>query len=451
MKFLASFPRRRALAAVALGLACLHAPHPGRAQTLPAPEASGIQHIIVVTMENRSFDHLIGWTANTQNANGIQAGLSYLDTANNAVPTFSIVADPAFLPPQKFTGFGSDDPNHDYDGLRVHYNNGRGDGVLKTARVGDRFPVSYYRQEDLAFFSAVIPAFTVMDNYFCPVLGPTFPNRFYFFAASTDRISNTFTTSTLPTIFDRLARKGISARYYFNDTPFIGLFGNRFTPITKRLDQFLLDCQNNTLPAYSQLDPMFQVESAGTSIDDHPFADLRAGQTYLNRIYNAVTQSPAWPSTVLIFVYDDGGGFYDHVVPSVGAIGQTEITAGYTDGLRGFRVPCFIVSPLARRGVASSKIAGLPADAVYDHASILKMVEWRYKLAPLAARDAAARNLAEVLDFSGASAAVPPPVVNVPPVPLPTTLPSAVNAQPAALNEFSILGLRGVDEAPAPR
>ena len=106
----------------------------------------------------------------------------------------------------------------------------------------------------------------------------------------------------------------------------------------------------------------------------------------MSQIYNAVTQSPAWPRTLLIFTFDEWGGFFDHVPPPAAA----DVKPEYQQ--RGFRIPCVLVSPFARRGHV--------AHGTYDHTSILKLVEWRWGLAPLSVRDARAANLAAALDFS---------------------------------------------------
>jgi phospholipase C len=135
----------------------------------------------------------------------------------------------------------------------------------------------------------------------------------------------------------------------------------------------------------SYVDPRFTDESSGTSADDHPHADIRAGQFFLNQVYDAVRKGPGWKRTVLVINYDEWGGFFDHVPP------QRAPDAHPSGHLRGFRVPCMVISPLARRQFV--------AHSVYDHTSVLKMIEWRHHLAPLTPRDANARNLAEVLDF----------------------------------------------------
>jgi len=145
------------------------------------------------------------------------------------------------------------------------------------------------------------------------------------------------------------------------------------------------------LPNVAFVEPRFLNNELGTSGDDHPFADIRNGEAFLDLIYQTVTHSPAWPRTVLVFTFDEWGGFFDHVPPTNAPIPPADQAVG-NDGLRGFRVPCLIVSPFARREYVSS--------VVFDHTSVLRMIEWRWRLAPLTVRDATANNLAEALDFN---------------------------------------------------
>jgi phospholipase C len=130
----------------------------------------------------------------------------------------------------------------------------------------------------------------------------------------------------------------------------------------------------------------------GASNDDHPFADIRNGQVFMNEVYTAITTGPAWANTVFVINYDEWGGFFDHVPPPVAPIPPADQVAGNQDGLLGFRTPCLVVSPFAQREHVA--VQGL------DHTSLLKMIEWRWGLTPLTVRDETATNLAEVLDFS---------------------------------------------------
>jgi phospholipase C len=347
-----------------------------RTQTnvLPPPAQAGFDHVVVLCMENRSFDHLMGWLPGS---NGRQAGLSYPDTSGQLHATYHLTTD---------QGCGHPDPDHSYQGARVEYDNGACDGWLK---VNDPFSIGYYSRSDLAFTGRAAPAWTACDNYYAATLGPTFPNRMYLHSAQTDRTGDSFTPiSTLPTIWDRLKAAGVSNTYYFSDLPFLALWGTRYLGISQTFAQFKLAAALGTLPAVSYVEPNLGLELVdGLSSDDHPHGDIRNGEAFMNLVYETIVTSPNWHRTVFVITFDEWGGFFDHVPPVTAPDTNPALT-----GLRGFRVPCMVFSPLAPRGAV--------AHGLYDHTSILKMIEWRWGLAPLTPRDAAANNLAEVLDFT---------------------------------------------------
>ena len=194
---------------------------------LPDPKHSGLDHIVVLLMENRSFDHFLGWVPG---ARGRQAGLSYPDDAGVLHRTHHL---------HEWQGCGFNDPDHSYNGGRVQLNGGRLDGFRRGRN--DDFAIGYYKRRDLATSSQLARHFTICDHWFASMLGPTFPNRFYTHSASTDRISNTFTISTLPTIWDRLAAAGVPANYYYSDLPILALWGGKYGPISKPIDNFFAD------------------------------------------------------------------------------------------------------------------------------------------------------------------------------------------------------------------
>ena len=343
---------------------------------LPDPASSGLDHIVVVCMENRSFDHFLGWLPG---ADGKQAGLTYVD--RYAVPhsTFRQSA---------YASCGYHDPDHSYEGGRVEYDGGRCDGWLRAGG-NDDYAIGYYVRRDLAFLGQAVPQWTTFSRYFAAILAETYPNRIYQHAAQTDRIHNTTALCTLPTIWDRLADAGLDGRYYYSDIPFLALWGARYQPISRPYAAFEADCAAGTLPHVAFVDPRFEDEDSGTSGDDHPHADIRNGEAFMARIYEAVTTGPAWSKTVLVFNFDEWGGFFDHVPPSAAPIPPADAAAGNEDGLRGFRVPCLLVAPWARRGAVDSTL--------YDHTSILRMIDDRWGLAPLTVRDAGATSLARAL------------------------------------------------------
>src|SRR5258707_2498721 len=133
---------------------------------LPSPANSGIEHIVVVTMENRSFDHFLGWLPN---ADGKQAGLTYTDSAGASHPTHSLSGD--------YTGCPHPDPDHSYGGARVAYDNGLMDRFLRASS-NDVFSIGYYGERDIPFYAALAPNYTACHPYFAPILWSTFSNPF---------------------------------------------------------------------------------------------------------------------------------------------------------------------------------------------------------------------------------------------------------------------------------
>src|SRR5947209_139428 len=239
-----------AAAATALGAKPLaHAALQASAK-LPQPGRSGLDHVIVVMMENRSFDHIMGWLPG---ADGKQAGLTYTDTAQAAHQTFPLAPD--------FQGCAFQDPDHSYEGGRVEWNNGACDGWLRAGR-NDVYSIGYYRQQDLPFLGKAAPAFTTCDRYFAPILAPTFPNRFYSLSAVTDRLSNLQSRVDLPTIFDRFAAKRIPAAYYYGNFAFLLLY-QRYNAISHHYSTFFNQCKTGKLPAFSYIDPNYTFHDSG--------------------------------------------------------------------------------------------------------------------------------------------------------------------------------------------
>jgi phospholipase C len=168
------------------------------------------------------------------------------------------------------------------------------------------YSIGYYKQSDLAFLGAAAPGWTVCDNYFAAILAETYPSRLYQHAAQTDRIHNSTTQSALPTVWDRLAAAGLAGKYYFNDLPFLALWGTKYLGISRPFSEFLADSATGNLPQVSFIAPRFEDETSGTSNDDHPHADIRNGEAFLNEIYRAVTSGPNWPRTLLTSISMNG-------------------------------------------------------------------------------------------------------------------------------------------------
>lgn len=398
-----SMDRRRFLGGLCAGYVAAGWDHsrafaqPALSTSLPAPAESGIDHIVIVTMENRSFDHLLGWLPN---ANGIPAaGLSYPDAHGVQHPIHSLAPD--------YTGCGHSDPDHSYAGGRTCYANGAMNGFLLDTS-NDVYCIGYYNAADIPFYTALAQSYVACDNWHASILGPTFPNRMFLWAAQTDRLTDSISLSNLPTIFDSLSRANISHRYYFNNVPYLALWAFKYLFSTSLFSNFLADAASGNLPSVSFVDPNYTVLDDGTGSDDHPHADIRNGDAFLSTVYRAAATGPKWANTVLIVTFDEWGGFFEHVPPPRVTAPRNSPDTDLKNGaaLLGFRVPTVIASPFTKR------IAGQPNKVdhnLYDHTAALKLVEWRFGLQPLTGRDAspAINNPAATFNFNSPDASMP--------------------------------------------
>ena len=396
------------------------------------PGKFGIDHVVVVMMENRSFDHFLGWLPGA-NGIGVSAdgrvvdaqrydGFSYLgpDGKRHAIYHTDVL-----------NACGQRDQDHGYVGGRVQWNQGRMDGFL-TDTNNTTYSLSYYLAGQRPFMSQLVLNYTTCDNYFCSYLGPTWPNRFFQHSAQTDRLEDTTAPdssqlqvfpSSLPAIWDQLNQlNGPTGRYYFSDLPFLAFWGQKYLAESALYPEFLVDCAAGALPNVSIVDPRFEDEGTGTSGDDHPLSDLRAGDAFLSEVFHAVSNGPAWDRTVLVINYDEWGGFFDHVAPPLLAPGNqyldTKDVVRGADGriekvLGGFRVPCVIASPFTKGKPDQPRVVS----TMFDHTSVLALIESNWNLAPLTPRDASIppngsspsslSNLAAALDFSRPDPSVP--------------------------------------------
>jgi phospholipase C len=393
--------------------------------------SNGIEHVVVLMLENRSFDHLLSWLPDADGRHD----MSYRSADGHTYPNYPLAPD--------FQGCGYSDPDHSWEGFLVQYNGGRLDGFLQrptapaanpgvTLAAANTFPVGYYTNvnadhrpkavPDLPVIGALAEHYTVLDRYFASFAGETFPNRFYQHAAQTDRDHNSNTISTLPSIWDQLSpipnNAGIpTGGYFFRDLPFLALWATKYFPFwhpfaagdTDALGipvttlPFLDTVAQGLLPNVSFIDPAFDTEGNGTSADDHPLADIRLGERFIADTYHALDNAGYLDNTVLVVTFDEWGGFFDHVPPpkvidhtNPANVDHTGDSTTPTDGRLipdyrqlGFRVPAIVVSNLAPSRVVSR--------GPFEHTSTLKLIESTFGLQPLTARDAHAQNLGQVL------------------------------------------------------
>ena len=351
---------------------------------VPEPRNLPIDTFVVLMMENRSFDHYLGWMPN---ADGRQGGLVYRDAAGNAHGTHRLTPD--------FQGCAHPDPDHSWEGGRQQLDGGRMDGFLRSGE-SDEFSIGYYAEQDLPFIPSVARSFTTFDRFFCSTLASTYPNREYMHAAqSYGMIDNTIPLASggFPdtTIFAALAAKGISSRYFFTDIPVSALWGAPGLARSGQVQEYYERCATGTLPAVSFVDPSFAGEEQGTSGDEHPHGDVRLGQAFMSDVVHAFMESPQFKRGALFIVYDEWGGFFDHVRPPRVPDERSNRDLNQDFGQMGMRIPAVAVSPYARRGYVDHNI--------YGFESILKMIRYRYGLAPLSVRDKYARNIVRSFDW----------------------------------------------------
>jgi phospholipase C len=334
-------------------------------------------------MENRSFDHWLGWlgsqesyverglarygkwfTVNARNQATVLGPLGEEEHTQHMVG-WDVLSNP-------YRGCDLSDPNHGWTSGRLQ----RDEGFLAPGANDDLLPIGYYEAADLPFTRPFVQRFTTFDDYHCSILGPTYPNRHYLHGAQSGGLkSNSFPTGPdgfdWPIIWDRLAAAGVSTRYYYSDLPFGALYGSRMTPLLRTLADFHTDCANGTLPRVCVIDPAF---TGAAQNDDHPLADVRAGQAFLRSVFRSFAESPLWTRGLFVTTYDEWGGFWDHVPPVHLPDDRANAVDADDFSQAGFRVPTVLASPFAQPGLVDRR--------TYDHTSILRFLEWRFLGAP---------------------------------------------------------------------
>ncbi len=358
---------------------------------LPSPRNMPIDTFVVLMMENRSFDHYLGWLPG---ADGRQAGLTFTDPNGRTFETIRLAPD--------WQGCGHPDPDHSWAGGRTQLDGGRCDGFLRSGG-NDVFAISYYAEGDLGFIQDAAKAFTAFDRFHCSLMGSTLPNREYMHAAQSygnvdnDLPPQTQYTTGFPdtTIWAALDRAGVSSRYFYNDVPVTALWGaDRLARSSGSIAEYYERCASGTLPHVSYVDPNFagsEGEGPGLSGDEHPHGDVRTGQAFMADVCHAFMESPQWKHGALFVVYDEWGGFFDHVAPPRVPDARNDPDINKDFGQMGFRIPAVALSPYLRRGHVAHQRFGFE--------SILKMIEYRFGLRPLTRRDAYAQNIAKAFDW----------------------------------------------------
>jgi phospholipase C len=363
---------------------------------LPAPRNMPIDTFVVLMMENRSFDHYLGWMPN---ADARQTGISYLDTEGKRQETHRLTPE--------YQGCGHPDPGHGWESGRVQFNKGKLDGWLKEGSDVDEFALGYYAKDDLGFIQPATTGATTFDRFFCSILASTYPNREYMWAAQCyGQKGNALPVESQgypyeTTLFSAIEGAGGTVQYYYNDLPVAALWGQPGMSRSGRVEEYYAACATGTLPNVSFVDPPFRDGGGGDGIsaDEHPHGDVRLGQAYMSDVVHAFMDSPQWERGAIFVVYDEWGGFFDHVRPPRVPDIRNSRDLQEDFGQMGFRIPAVVLSPYARPGHVDH--------GTYGFESIIKLIRYRFGAKALTRRDAYARNIGYALDWSGKPRAAP--------------------------------------------
>jgi len=414
-----------------------------RPDSLPDPtrpagattDALPFDHLIVVMMENHSFDNLLGTLSRSGKPRADGFTFDALGRVTNSNP--DAAGNPVRAFPFPTTAQG-DHVGQSWNSTHEQINGGRMDGFARY--VDDPQPMGYWTKDVLPFIHSFAETFPVANRWFCSAPCQTYPNRRFLMAAtaygniSTD--SSSFLDPPPPngTIFDRLHAYGISWRNYFTDLPATGIIPStieKYPANIVPIARFFADLKAGTLPAVSFVDPEFgalgevggplsQVPGmaqlgaklSATGGDEENPQDMKYGEAWAHDVVNAILQSPAWPRTLLVYTYDEHGGYYDHVPPPKTLapddippkLAPGDVKGGYRQ--LGPRVPAIVASPYAKKGVTN---------VVHDHTSVLATIEAKWNLPALTYRDANAETVMDFLDVSRARF-LDPPVIAGPPL-----------------------------------
>jgi phospholipase C len=456
-------------------------PGPGERPRPDLPEGAdllpAIKHIVVLMMENHSYDNYLGTLSGR--GDGLPLDASGVPAVQNALPNGQKVSAQRATATTQVRG----NPTQTWHASHISLADGACDGfaasVWETVPGGDpAVPLGYWTAAELPFYHGLARAFPVADRWFCSCLGPTFPNRRFLISGTAHGLIDDLPWDLVDypaagTIFDVLTRNDVSWVNYHNVRPALGvlkrLLGGPGLVFLRRLaaigrwipgvtdavrgnksytadlyplglagavrhlrttQQFFADAAAGTLPSVSFVDPDF-----GQWSEENP-QDITHGEAFASAVVNAAMRGPAWPSTLLLWIYDEHGGYYDHVPPPEAAAPDdvparnwqlstpwvrrllgflapkqlaklANVDSGpVTYDRYGFRVPAVIVSPYARRDFVLHD--------VLDHTSVLKLIEEKWNLPPLTRRDAAAVSPLGALDLDTPPAFAEPPRLPAP-------------------------------------
>jgi phospholipase C len=384
--------------------------------------------------ENRSFDHYFGHFNKYAGRTDVTSAPENASNPDRVGPVSSGTHPWHRAPHYCFL-----DTNHGWRGSHIQFDEGKMDGFYETnhdlkgevmpnpeeaLRDGER-AMTWYDEKEIPYYYALAKTFGLGDHYFASLLGPTWPNRMYLFAATSFGFSENRAFPDLAAypfpqndavILDELDKRHVDWKLYSAGIAGAAVVLGAQLPLRYsrdvlfNIDEFFKDAAEGKLPPVVYLDPDFTKTGAPDGNDEHPPANLQVGQRYTSRIVEALMKSPQWGKLALFITYDEHGGIYDHLPPPKACVPDDKLPSDkngtpvdFAFDRYGVRVPFLVVSPYAKRGYVSH--------GVYDHSSIVRFIQAKHRLPALTARDANALAPMDFFDFQS------PPNLEIPQLP----------------------------------
>jgi len=330
---------------------------------------SGIEHLVVLMMENRSFDHMLGYL-NKAGINGIDGSQSNPGgPGGQAVPTTSDA---------HYIGVLFPDAPHEFNDVtrQIFDTANPAPGAVPTmtgfVHTGGARVMRCFAPEKIPVLTSLAMHYAICTNWFSSVPGPTSPNRKFANAATSEgSVSDDLVWINLRTIYEQLDQQHISYRIYKHDMTFLMTVKHLAENQSGFHDfetEFEKDCANGSLPQYTWIEPRYNPQDNLPANSQHPDCDVRDGEVLIKRVYTALSSNKSlWDKTLLLIVYDEHGGLYDHAhppsVPPGPARGGTDT---FTFDRLGIRVPAILISPLIAKGSIDP--------SQYEHSSIVATI-----------------------------------------------------------------------------
>lgn len=381
-----------------------------------AQRGQPIKTIVVLVLENRSFDHMLGWMKRSinPNINGV--------TGRECNPVSTNKTDPGMICFTDDAEFVDPDPGHSFEAVQqqvfgsgtVPAMAGFVEQALTMSQDLSETVMKGFRPESLPVYATLASEFAVFDRWFSSIPGPTQPNRLFVYSAtshgSTSHVKKLLAKGfPQKTIFDSLHENGMNFGIYYQNVPNTLFYRNlRKLKYILKFHQYDLkfkkDARDGKLPNLTVIEPRYFDLKGMPGNDDHPSHDVANGQKLVKEVYETLRGSPQWNETLLIITYDEHGGFYDHVKTPYVNVPNPDGNTGpapyfFKFDRLGVRVPTIMVSPWIKKGTVISGPKGPAPNSEFEHSSIPATIKKIFNLTSnfLTHRDAWAGTFEEVV------------------------------------------------------